>query len=87
MMSVKPKGGESLCEVKNRVAEFIKMLHERHKKESVLIITHGGIILTIVSILLKTPLERLYGELHFNNACICKLTISETGKTKMRHLC
>jgi len=75
LMTVRPSGGETLEEVRDRVKYFINLLKEKHKNENILIMTHGGIVLMIISILKKIPFENLLRKKQINNACIYKLEI------------
>lgn len=38
----KPKGGESLVELKSRLNKFLKKIYKKHKGKHILIIAHGG---------------------------------------------
>jgi len=38
---MKPSGGESLSHVQKRVADFLKSLEKKYKREKILIVGHG----------------------------------------------
>ena len=40
----KPKGGESIKDILERVKNFIEQLKEKHQNKNILLITHGGAI-------------------------------------------
>ena len=45
----KPEGGESIAELKTRVLDFVRKLHDQHHNESILLISHNGWIKQIIS--------------------------------------
>jgi broad specificity phosphatase PhoE len=66
----KPEGGESIEDFRRRASSFYEELHERHPEETVLLITHGGFIKTLLVHLLGVPAEEHH-----------RYVISNTGVT------
>ncbi len=50
-------GGESWDEVQARAVEFTRRLESRHGKESVLLVTHAGVIAGLVAAFVGEPIE------------------------------
>ena len=78
----KPNGGESYEELKARVLRFLNYVKKNHPQDRVLLVTHGGVLRSIASILRKTSLEKLFKTVTFGNAAICEYEISK-GKVKV----
>jgi broad specificity phosphatase PhoE len=57
---IKSQGGESLAAFMNRVGSFLDALIQNIKIDSVLIVSHGGTICAIVSLLLGVEYDSLY---------------------------
>jgi len=74
-MDFKPQGGESVREQKLRVANFLKYLKRNHLGDKILLITHGGVIRCVVSILQKIPISKLFRSVVFENTGICEYQI------------
>ena len=53
----RPKGGESLIDVRNRTKSFLDKLSKKYKSKNILLSTHGGVIRCIISIYFGIPLE------------------------------
>ncbi len=53
----KPKGGESLIDLRRRVASFAGAINRKYKGKSVLIVTHGLVIKCLASLYLGMPLK------------------------------
>lgn len=53
----RPMGGESYEEVRHRIYEFYQMLLVRHPDDTVLLVTHGGILTMLYLTLFKKPLN------------------------------
>lgn len=66
----KPRGGESLSEVKDRVKKFIGRTSRKYKKKTVLVSAHAGIIWSLISIYDKIPLSKSIRIKHKNAAVI-----------------
>lgn len=53
----RPKGGESLTDVKKRVKTLLKYLIKKHDGETILVVSHGVTLKVMVSILISVPLH------------------------------
>lgn len=78
----KPKGGESVKELKDRVAKFLKYLQLNHPGDRLLLVTSGGVLRSTASILQKIPTSQLFRKVIFHNAAICEYEVSGK-KTKV----
>ncbi|HHT72519.1 MAG TPA: histidine phosphatase family protein [Firmicutes bacterium] len=59
-MNVRVPGGELPGEVAERLLDFVHELEERHPKENVAAVSHGGSLRLLIAALLGIPLERSY---------------------------
>ncbi len=66
----KPRGGESLSEVKGRVKKLMGRISRKYKKRTVLISAHAGIIWSLISIYGNVPLSKSTRIKHKNAAII-----------------
>lgn len=55
-------GGESYSQLRNRVQDFLSEIAVLHSNTSVLIVTHGGVIRTILSVVKKITPELLFAQ-------------------------
>jgi probable phosphoglycerate mutase len=75
-MDKKPKGGESLNEMKERVQSFLDMLKQKHSKERVLLVAHGGFMRMLTGILSpEFSIEVAFKKFKFHNTAVCEWTI------------
>jgi uncharacterized phosphatase len=82
-LDFKPEGGESVNELSRRAKKFLDLLQTNHKNESVLVITHGGIMRCLDSLLTQRPLLDLFNNQRFYNTAVCEYEISDK-KTAVR---
>ena len=75
----KPSGGESVEELDQRVRAFYRSILERHLGESVLLVTHGGVIITMLLHILGWGLSR-YREVLPENTALSVIDIGPEGK-------
>lgn len=68
-------GGESWAEVQRRAVDFVLGLEERHADESVLVITHAGVIAGLVAAYLREPIES-YIRTRFGHDYLGRLTVA-----------
>ena len=68
-------GGESWADVQRRSVEFVLELEERHAGESVLLVTHAGVIAGLVAEYLGEPIER-YIRTRFGHDYLGRLTVA-----------
>ncbi len=71
-------GGESWREVQTRAVDFVLGLEDRHADESVLLVTHAGVIAGLVAAYVGEPIER-YIRTRFGHDYLGRLTI-ESGE-------
>jgi broad specificity phosphatase PhoE len=69
-------GGESWADVQQRAVEFVLQLERRHAGESVLLVTHAGIIAGVVAKYVGEPIER-YIRTRFGHDYLGRLTVAE----------
>jgi broad specificity phosphatase PhoE len=55
----RPLNGESFLDVRARLIPFVDSLHASHSGESILLMTHGGVVRVLLTLLLDIPLEEL----------------------------
>ncbi|MDO8740608.1 MAG: histidine phosphatase family protein [Candidatus Woesearchaeota archaeon] len=78
----KPKGGESLAELKERAQRFLNMLFKMHTKETILISSHAAFIMMLLGIILNKSIEEAF-KLGQSNACVNIIEIKENSKHKV----
>ncbi len=61
----KPKGGESLTELRERAAKALDKLYQRFPNKTVLIVTHGGLIRMILSIAMQRTIDEIEEAMRF----------------------
>lgn len=66
-MTKKAKGGEAPKDLRKRVKQFINHLFKTHSRDTILIVTHSGIIKTFLSILLKIPMKKAFETFEIKN--------------------
>ena len=69
----KPEGGESLEELKERGAKFLNDIKEKHREETVVVVSHGGTISSTLLGILGHSAKNSY-RIKQENCCINKLT-------------
>lgn len=57
VLEFKPEGGESINEVKQRVERFLERVMMLDKDKTILLVTHGGVIVNMLMRLLRIPDE------------------------------
>ena len=67
-------GGESWQEVQTRAVDFVLGLEDRHADETVLLVTHAGVIAGLVAAYVGEPIER-YIRTRFGHDFLGRLTI------------
>lgn len=78
----RPRGGESLIDVKNRTKRFLDKLSKKYKDKTILLSTHGGVIRCIISIYFGIPLEETRKILPKNSGML----ILDVQKSKVNKL-
>lgn len=84
----KPKGGESIIEVQKRIKKFYYELINKHKDETILLVTHGNVIASLLLHLFEKPLSNLeeFKAHHPENAALTILGIDKNKKHKIHLL-
>ncbi|BCW97737.1 MAG: phosphoglycerate mutase [Armatimonadota bacterium] len=77
-LSVRPEGGESVTDLRDRVAGLLDEWHERLAGERVLVFTHGGVVRVSVMLALGLPLSP-WGRLRVPNASVTSLEFRRDG--------
>lgn len=72
----KPENGESVIELRKRINDFLDWLIDQYVDKSVLLVTHGGIIVNMILKILDVPDEEFYKYLP-NNTAITVIEIKE----------
>ena len=78
----KPGGGESIHELTIRAENFLKKVIKQDKGKTILFVTHGGIVISLLFYLLKIPKEEQVKEFrnyHPKNTAISIFTIKDDG--------
>lgn len=70
-----PPGGESFQDLYRRASAFYTDCAERHSGQTVLVVTHAGVIRALLAHALKLPLENVPG-FHLDFGGVTKLTVS-----------
>jgi broad specificity phosphatase PhoE len=83
-LAKKPPGGESLSDMKGRVNRFLKHLKDRHRGETVLLVTHGGTIRVINHLLMRESLVESFERYKIKNTAVC---IYDMTDKKPRIIC
>jgi alpha-ribazole phosphatase len=71
---VRPPGGETICELCNRVAVFLRKIAHNNKEKNVAIVTHAGPIRALLSVILGLEKEKFW-----------KFKISNTSLTVLEY--
>lgn len=58
--NLSPPNGETFLQLYQRVTHFLEELLSRHHKETIAIVTHGGVIRAILAHVLNMPLKGLF---------------------------
>ena len=77
--------GESLLDVQKRVVAFYKRLTKTPKKETILLVSHQGPIVSLLLHLLKKPFDR-YERYRMENTAITVISIDAKRKSRIHHL-
>jgi len=81
----RPKGGELNSDVKKRAKEFLRYLQKKYSDEKIMVVTHGGFIRMIYSILNKKTIKQSYIDMpsgFIKNTCIFE--IESTTKKNLK---
>lgn len=70
-------GGESYVQMHERVTSCFRQLTTQH--ENLILVTHGGVIRSILSHITQTALKDSFGAFSIHYGCVFRLTSSATG--------
>lgn len=88
---IAPPGGESLRQLRNRIVRFVARLDATHPADAnqrVLVVTHGGVLRVMMTVLLGIP-TRTRHQFAFDNCSITRITRdgSESRVEYHNHVC
>jgi broad specificity phosphatase PhoE len=72
----RPKGGETPSELKKRVEIFLNYLFKKYSTETILVVTHGGVIRMLYGIVNKKTIKECYDYMpsgFLANTCVFEL--------------
>jgi|TARA_Y100000034_G_scaffold110268_1_gene142288 broad specificity phosphatase PhoE len=79
-----PPGGESLLMVEKRISEFYKNILKKYEDETILIVSHGGPLYILKSIILKISfLDMMKKIKKLHNTAISEFEIDNKGSAKI----
>jgi broad specificity phosphatase PhoE len=81
----RPPGGENYMDLQKRVKKFLAMIRKKHSSQTVVVVSHGGIIRTIITILTKRPLANVH-EIEQHNAAVNIIELQHGSEPKVRYL-
>lgn len=79
----RPRGGESLVDLKKRVAKFAKELYKNNNDKTVLVVTHGFVIKCMYSFYLDVPLIKA-ADMKTRNAGMLVLDVGKSRVSKVK---
>ena len=74
-----PPGGETLCQLSQRVENAIKVLAKNYPGKKILLVAHGGVIRCVLAWVLGMPLSHL-NKINIRHASMSCIQISMQGK-------
>lgn len=66
----KALGGESYLEMRERAKKFLKYILRMYKEKTILVCSHGGFNLVLLSLIMGKTLEDILENLKQNNTCV-----------------
>lgn len=82
----KPPEGESYEEERDRVMAFLEEIKKRHRGQTVLFATHGGVKRTMMGTLMGIPLEKAVNT-SWHNTAVSIVNFSENGHEVLVYNC
>ncbi|OIO62163.1 hypothetical protein COT48_01245 [Candidatus Woesearchaeota archaeon CG08_land_8_20_14_0_20_47_9] len=82
----KPEGGESMLDVQKRVKRFYNELLKKHKNDTVLLVTHGGTIISLLMHLFKASFEKDFDKYRPGNTSVTILEIEHAEARPKVHV-
>ena len=81
----RPPGGENYVDMQKRVKKFLAMIKKKHSKQNVLVVSHGGVIRTIITVLMQKPLSTSH-EIEQHNAAVNMIELKTGSSPKIHYL-
>ncbi len=78
----KPKNGESCLEVQKRIVNFFKKIVKRYSNKTVLIVTHGAVIVELLFYLTKLPRNE-FEKLKQDKAALNIIKVNQDGTSQI----
>lgn len=78
-----PPNGESMSDFSSRVSNFFDELRTRHQEDHILIVSHSGVIRTMLALALAAPVQTTR-HLSMPYACWSRITIDDSGMTALQ---
>jgi broad specificity phosphatase PhoE len=75
-LKFKPKNGESLQELRHRLADFLRYLKKNHERQKILIVSHGGALRALNSVLMRSSITKDTSTVKFHNTSISEYEIA-----------
>ena len=79
-----PPQGENYVDVRERLEKFYSSIKEKHAGHTVLVVSHGGVIRTLITLLMKRSIESVK-ELKQSNAAISVLEINGSSVPRIHY--
>lgn len=74
----KPEGGESVVEARERALKFYTKLQSKHQKDTVLIVSHGGLIRALLAVILDESFASAKdSKIYLHNSAVTILNIDK----------
>jgi broad specificity phosphatase PhoE len=81
----RPPGGENYIDIRKRVRKFLAMLSKKHSNQTVVVVSHGGVIRAFIAIFTKKAFENIY-DIEHNNASISMIELNRGSPPKIHYL-
>jgi broad specificity phosphatase PhoE len=81
----RPPGGENYVDVAKRARRFISAIKKRHMKGTIVVVSHGILIRTMISILTKSPLKNAH-EIEQHNTAVNVIELNAGSPPKVHYL-
>lgn len=78
----RPQDGESIYDLRQRIQAFIDYLLKKHFGESILLVTHSGVIRQLISKIAKIPSEEVFKNIPIQHTMIFEFEIQSNGEGK-----
>lgn len=82
----RPEGGESLRDVKDRAARWFRRAQERHANETILAVSHGFFLYTLLEIAIEGGADVEREDFSMSNGGVTMLNVHPEGRADIVHL-